>query len=157
MVCKKSFRLNVAAWLLLAQVAGFAARCEAGLCPAVEAPLEVGARPPLRPLAQGFKGQARTAGIARLVKRRLPAGQSPASHRAAKPWPLTASHWAAKPWPLTASHRAAKPLPLTHPNFILMVCKKSFRLNVAAWLLLAQVAGFAARCEAGLCPAVEAR
>jgi len=38
-----------------------------------------------------------------------------------------------------------------------MVCKKSFRLNVAAWLLLAQVAGFAARCEAGLCPAVEAR
>src|SRR5690349_20854210 len=101
--------------------------------------------PPVRPLAQGFKGQARTAGIARLVKRRLPAGQSPASHRAAKPLPLT------------ASHRAAKPLPLTQPNFIFMVCKKSFRLNVAAWLLLAQVAGFAARCEAGLCPAVEAR
>jgi hypothetical protein len=44
---------------------GFAARCEAGLCPAVGALLEVGAMPLVRPMAQNLRGQARTAGIAR--------------------------------------------------------------------------------------------
>ena len=73
---------------------GFAARCEAGLSPAVDSSHSVWATPSVRalPLFSGPKGQ--TGGIAPNLFRNLTAGPSPASHRAAKPQP---SHQAAKP------------------------------------------------------------
>ena len=70
-------------WIL--QLPASPLRCEAGLCPAVRALFNLGAVPPVRPLALNLWGPSPNGGHSPLIKIRLPAGQSPASHRAAKP------------------------------------------------------------------------